>query len=47
MNILTGSMIDEEQEEIQIIISDPLLTLNINTPEDLKRAEIMIERMKS
>ena len=47
MNILTGSMIDREQDEIQIIIPDPLLTLNINTPEDLKTAEIMLKRMKS
>ena len=47
MNILTGSMIDEEQEEIQIIIPDPLLTLNINTPQDLKEAEKLLDRVKS
>ncbi len=46
MNILTGSMIDEEQEEIQIIIPDPLLTLNINTPQDLKEAEKLLDRVK-
>ncbi len=42
MNILTGALIDEEQNEIQILISDPLLALNVNTPEDLADAERLL-----
>ncbi|HOJ95478.1 MAG TPA: NTP transferase domain-containing protein [Methanospirillum sp.] len=44
MNILTGSMIEEEQKEIQIMIEDPLLTLNINTREDLNAAEQVLSK---
>ena len=46
MNILTGSTINEEQEEIQILLLDPLLTLNINTQQDLKYAEKLLYQMK-
>lgn len=46
MNILTGSTINEEQEEIQILLLDPLLTLNINTQQDLKYAEKLLDQMK-
>lgn len=39
LNILDGSLIDEEQEEIQILLSDPALAFNINTPSELRTAE--------
>lgn len=35
LNIIQGDLIAEEQDEIQIILSDPLLVLNINTRDDL------------
>lgn len=39
INILLGEKISKEQDEIQIIINDPLLTYNINTRKELDEAE--------
>lgn len=39
MNILRGDRIDEVQDELKILIDDPILTLNINTREELFLAE--------
>ena len=47
LNIIQGDLIAEEQNEIQIILSDPLLVLNINTREDMVAAEKMLRTSKS
>lgn len=38
LNILDGSMMDREQEELQIICVDPALVCNVNTRSDLSLA---------
>jgi len=35
LNILNGSMMDQEQEELQLICTDPALVCNVNTRNDL------------
>lgn len=42
LNILRGDMIDSVQEELQVLLDDPLPALNINTPEDLIFAEKLL-----
>jgi adenosylcobinamide-phosphate guanylyltransferase len=39
LNILDGSMMDQEQEELQLICTDPALVCNVNTRGDLLLAE--------
>lgn len=39
LNILDGSLIDEEQEETEILLCEPALAFNINTPGELRTAE--------
>ena len=39
INILLGSIIADEQEEIRILLRDQALTFNVNTPPELSRAE--------
>ena len=39
INILLGSRIAEEQEEMRILLSDHSLAFNVNTPPELSRAE--------
>lgn len=39
INILLGSRIAEEQEEMHILVSDHALAFNVNTPSELLRAE--------
>ena len=39
LNILLGSRIAESQDEIRLVLADPRLALNVNTPEDLRAAE--------
>lgn len=39
VNILRGDLIEQPQDELQVLISDPGLALNVNTPADLARAE--------
>jgi adenosylcobinamide-phosphate guanylyltransferase len=36
VNILFGKRIHEPQEEYRLLLSDPHLALNVNTPEDLE-----------
>lgn len=38
VNILLGARIEEEQEESRLLIDDPALGFNVNTPDDLTRA---------
>ena len=45
INILDGRLIDEEQPDFNLILSDLEVVLNVNTVEDLKRCErILLER---
>lgn len=39
VNILRGDLIDTEQEEVMLLVPDPGLALNVNTADDLLRAE--------
>lgn len=38
LNILTGRMIEEEQDELRLVLADPRLTINVNTRDDLASA---------
>ncbi len=42
INILRGDRIAAEQDEYQLLLDEPCLALNINTPEDLARAEAFL-----
>jgi adenosylcobinamide-phosphate guanylyltransferase len=42
VNILTGDKIRKQQDELQLLISDPGLALNVNTRTDLMKAESFI-----
>ena len=44
VNILRGSLIAQPQDELQLLLEEPRLTLNVNTTEDLARAEIFIKQ---
>jgi adenosylcobinamide-phosphate guanylyltransferase len=39
VNILRGDCIESEQEEFMLLLDEPRLALNVNTREDLARAE--------
>lgn len=47
VNILLGSRIREEQEETQILLTDPHLAFNINTPPELSVAETVFSRART
>jgi adenosylcobinamide-phosphate guanylyltransferase len=42
INILDGSLIDEEQPDFNMVLPDIEVALNVNTVEDLKRCEQML-----
>jgi len=42
VNILRGDKIRKQQDELQLLVSDPGLALNVNTRTDLMRAELFI-----
>ena len=42
INILRGGAVGQEQEEYALLLDDPRLALNINTPEDLARTETFL-----
>jgi adenosylcobinamide-phosphate guanylyltransferase len=39
INILRGDLIEQPQEELQVLLNEPGLALNVNTPTDLALAE--------
>jgi adenosylcobinamide-phosphate guanylyltransferase len=43
LNILLGDGIDEEQDESKLLLDEPRLALNVNTREDLARAESFLK----
>jgi adenosylcobinamide-phosphate guanylyltransferase len=42
VNILRGDLIGAEQEEHALLLDEPALALNVNTPADLARAEAFV-----
>jgi adenosylcobinamide-phosphate guanylyltransferase len=42
INIIRGKYAGEEQEEFRLILNEPCLALNVNTPADRMRAEAFI-----
>jgi adenosylcobinamide-phosphate guanylyltransferase len=42
VNILRGNDIDAEQEEFALLLDEPRLALNVNTPNDLIRTEAFL-----
>ena len=46
LNILLGEKVDSVQTEISVLIDDPALTFNINTPAELKDAEAFFSLTK-
>lgn len=43
LNILTGSKIAEEQDELRLVLAEPRLAINVNTREDLESAETYLK----
>ena len=44
VNILRGDLISRQQDEIQVLLNDPGLALNVNTPDDLAIAAEFLKR---
>ena len=45
INILRGDLIEQPQEELQVLLNEPCLSLNVNTPADLARAEDFLKQI--
>lgn len=45
INILRGDLIEQPQEELQVLLNEPCLSLNVNTPDDLARAEDFLQQI--
>jgi adenosylcobinamide-phosphate guanylyltransferase len=45
INILRGDLIEKPQEELQVLLNEPCLSLNVNTPDDLARAEDFLQQI--
>jgi adenosylcobinamide-phosphate guanylyltransferase len=45
INILRGDLIEQPQEELQVLLDEPCLSLNVNTPDDLARAEDFLQQI--
>ncbi|WML68305.1 MAG: Adenosylcobinamide-phosphate guanylyltransferase [Methanoregula sp. SKADARSKE-2] len=43
VNIMSGSRITENQDEIKVLLRDACLTINVNTPVSLERAEKFLQ----
>jgi adenosylcobinamide-phosphate guanylyltransferase len=43
INVLTGEFIEDEQDEYELLLDEPLLAVNVNTPEDLVRTESVLQ----
>ena len=44
INILRGDLIDQPQDELQLLLDEPGLSLNVNTPADRVRAENFLKQ---
>jgi adenosylcobinamide-phosphate guanylyltransferase len=47
VNILTGEMIEQTQDELELIVDDPCLALNVNTRRDRDAAEAFLVKKES
>ena len=47
INIIRGNRAGEEQDEYRLLVNDPCLALNVNTPADYERAETFIRQNPS
>ena len=45
LNILTGSLVGEVQDEEAVLLNEPGLAFNVNTREELAAAEKMFEAL--
>ena len=45
INILRGDLIEQPQEELQVLLNEPCLSLNVNTTADLARAEDFLQQV--
>jgi adenosylcobinamide-phosphate guanylyltransferase len=45
INVLRGDRIDCEQEEFRLLLNEPRMALNVNTREDLARAELFFQTL--
>jgi adenosylcobinamide-phosphate guanylyltransferase len=45
INILRGDLIEQPQEELQVLLNEPCLSLNVNTPADIARAEDFLQQV--
>jgi adenosylcobinamide-phosphate guanylyltransferase len=45
INILRGDLIEQPQEELQVLLNEPCLSFNVNTPADLARAEDFLQEI--
>jgi adenosylcobinamide-phosphate guanylyltransferase len=45
INVLRGDRIDREQEEFRLLLKEPRMAMNINTREDLDRAELFFKTL--
>jgi adenosylcobinamide-phosphate guanylyltransferase len=45
LNILTGSLAGEVQDELAVLLNEPGLAFNVNTREELAAAEKMFEAL--
>jgi adenosylcobinamide-phosphate guanylyltransferase len=46
INILRGDLIEQPQEELQVLLNEPCLSFNVNTPADLARAEDFLQQIE-
>jgi adenosylcobinamide-phosphate guanylyltransferase len=46
INILRGDLIEQPQEELQVLLDEPCLSINVNTPDDLARAEDFLHQIE-
>jgi len=44
INLLRGDLIDREQDEFRFLLSDSRIAMNVNTREDLARAEVFFKK---
>ena len=46
LNILTGSLVSEVQDEHTVLLHEPGLAFNVNTREELEAAEKLFSRLR-
>jgi len=46
LNIFLGSMVNDVQDEVAILLDEPGLAFNVNTREELEQAELLYKNLK-